>query len=204
MVLGRSKQYATLRDTLLSLGYEPGKTYFEFPYDWRQSNYTSAKRLLAFVNNISQLKDKEFDILAHSMGGLVAQIYVKELDQGRKVRRVINMAVPFLGSANTFGTLTDGWGKGANLIAGGMTTIRSFALSLPSFYELLPQYRYCCILGRPDGPRRPYNPLLPADWDLVAWSDGPVDPGRADNLSRPPWPALNDFEIWQPPLIRFR
>ena len=62
--------------------------------------------------------------MAHSMGGLVAQIYVKELDQGRKVRRVINMAVPFLGSANTFGTLTDGWGKGANLIAGGMTTIR--------------------------------------------------------------------------------
>jgi pimeloyl-ACP methyl ester carboxylesterase len=178
------KQYSTLRDKLLALGYEPGKTYFEFPYDWRQSNYTSAKKLLAFVNNTPQLKDKEFDIVAHSMGGLVAQIYVKEIDQGRKVRRVVNMAVPFLGSANTFATLTDGWGTGANLIAGGMAAIRSFALSLPSFYELLPQYRYCCILGRPDGPRRPYNPLLPADWDQIAWFDGPVEPGRPENVSR--------------------
>src|SRR5262249_40238380 len=120
-----------------------------------------------------------------SMGGLVAQIYVKELDQGKKVRRVINMAVPFLGSTNTFATLTDGWGSGANLIVGGMKIIRSFALSLPAFYELLPQYRYCWIVGqRSDVSRKPYNPLQPAGWDQITWLEGPGNTIRPENLSQ--------------------
>ncbi|MBP2305979.1 hypothetical protein GBZ48_30145 [Azospirillum melinis] len=168
------KQYSTLRQTLANLGYQLGINYVEFPYDWRQSNYTTAKQFAEFVRTNDTLKGREFDILAHSMGGLVAEIYVKEHDRNeRRVRRVINMAVPFNGSVNTFATLTEGWGEPANWITGGLPTIRKFALSIPSFYELLPRYSNCCILGRPDDPQRtPYNPIIPQAWKYIDWIPG--------------------------------
>jgi pimeloyl-ACP methyl ester carboxylesterase len=95
------KQYSSLRETLKGLGYELGKNYVEFPYDWRQSNFTTASKFAAFADSDPVLKAKEFDIIAHSMGGLVAQIYAKTTDQKkRRVRRLINMGVPFFGSVN--------------------------------------------------------------------------------------------------------
>jgi pimeloyl-ACP methyl ester carboxylesterase len=164
------KQYSKLRESLRSMGYRVGVNYVEFPYDWRQSNYTTARQFAKFADENVVLKGHEFDILAHSMGGLVAEIYAKELDQNQRVRRVVNMAVPFAGSVNTLATLTEGWGDPANWIAGGLTTIRRFALAMPSFYELLPNYKNCCILGRPqDAQRVPYNPLLPETWAYVNW-----------------------------------
>jgi pimeloyl-ACP methyl ester carboxylesterase len=176
------KQYSTLRATLEELGYEAGKTYFEFAYDWRKSNFTTAKKFEAFVASTPALKGKPFDIIAHSMGGLVAEIYVKTLDTKHQVVRVINMAVPFLGSVNTFFALTDGWGPGANMIIGGMSTIRRFALSFPSFYELLPRYDNCCVLGLPGGNRDVYELLTSTGWAHVQWLDDPVSPNQEARL----------------------
>ena len=165
------KEYSSLRDFLHDMGYQSGSTYFEFAYDWRKGNYTTAKALEDFVDTTPELRGKDFDIVAHSMGGLIAEIYAKEFNQSRRVVRIINLAVPFRGSVNTLSTLTDGWGFGANLIAGGMTTIRNFVLSIPSFYELLPRYEKCCILGLPDSDRAPYDPLTVAGWRNVDWQN---------------------------------
>lgn len=164
------REYSALRDFLLQLGYQPGTTYFEFAYDWRNSNFTSARALADFVKSTPALQGKDFDIIAHSMGGLVARVYAQQFNQDRRIVRMINLAVPFLGSVSAFSTLTDGWGRGANLIAGGMKTIRKFALSLPAFYELLPKYDNCCVLGRPNETDRVlYNPLTVSGWRNVDW-----------------------------------
>ncbi|RKE25903.1 hypothetical protein B0G76_7474 [Paraburkholderia sp. BL23I1N1] len=85
------------------------------------------------------------------------------------------MAVPFYGSVNTFGTLTEGWGNAGNWIAGGLLSIRRFSLSIPSFYELLPRYSNCCILGRPfEKNRTPYDPIDVVKWNYLNWVPGSI------------------------------
>lgn len=163
------KQYSSLTQHLKSLGYKEGVNYFEFLYDWRQSNFITAEQLNAFIQSNEVLRKNGFDVLAHSMGGLIAEIYAKELDKDKLVRKVINMGVPFMGSVNTLAMLTEGWGGSGNFFAGGLSTIRKFALSLPAFYELLPLYPNCCIEGLPGKERRPYNPLVLEKWELIKW-----------------------------------
>src|SRR5262249_52490336 len=53
----------------------------------------------------------------------------------------------FLGSMNALATLSDGWGTIANLLAGGLDSIRNTVFSLPAFYELFPRYDSCCRIG---------------------------------------------------------
>ena len=129
-------EYArTLYPILKEEGYETKNgNLFVFPYDWRQSNYDTASRLQDFMNSPA-LKGKQVDMIAHSMGGLVAQIYIKNMEGANRVKKLINLAVPFRGSVNTLRTLTDGWGTVQNGLAGGLGIVRRFALSMPSFYE---------------------------------------------------------------------
>jgi pimeloyl-ACP methyl ester carboxylesterase len=149
-ILGAFKihQYDSLYATLGEIGYIEGSNLFSFPYDWRQSNFESAAALSQFIEAIPAL-DGEFDIIAHSMGGLVARIYIKEHDKKRRVRTVFNLAVPFQGSLSSLDTLENGWGRLATTIVGGSSAIREVVLSFPSIYELLPRYSGCCIYGVP-------------------------------------------------------
>lgn len=162
------KQYTTLKSALVKLGYRDGRTYFEFPYDWRQSNLTTARKLKEFVNNHSILRHSEFDIIAHSMGGLIAVIFSKMHDQRSQVRKIVFMGTPFRGSANTLATLTEGWGGVKNWLAGGLKTVQKFALSMPSFYELLPRYPNCCRIGVP-GDSSSFDLLTSGDWKKISW-----------------------------------
>ncbi len=163
----KTKQYSELKKQLQLLGYENGKTYLEFPYDWRQSNFLTAKKLKEFVSE-KLGEDVEFDILAHSMGGLASDIFIKRFDTHKKTRRFITMGTPFLGSTNTFSTLQEGWGSLENWLSGGLNTVRRFALSTPSFYELLPNYPNCCRRGVPDQSQA-YDPLSFDGWSLIDW-----------------------------------
>ena len=166
----------TLYPILKGLGYAKGNMFYEFPYDWRASTYDTARQLKDFLDQ-PPLKDRQVDIIAHSMGGLVAQIYIKNLGGDRRVVRLVNLAVPFLGSPQSLHTLTDGWGWTENQLAGGLETIQKFALSMPSFYELLPEYQYCCILGRPDDAnRKPYPVLTDNGWGQIKWATQDIDP----------------------------
>jgi pimeloyl-ACP methyl ester carboxylesterase len=164
----KSGQYGQLRQQLKELGYRPGVDYFEFPYDWRQSNFTSASKLSSFIDTIPVLRNGDFDLLAHSMGGLVAEIYVRQFDNDHRVRRLIEMGVPFRGSVTTLAILTDGWGSVKNWLAGGIDTVRRFSLSMPSFYELLPQYENCCRWGAP-GSSQNFSVLDPGKWNSIKW-----------------------------------
>lgn len=173
-------QYSGLRQVFTAMGYSVGVDYFEFPYDWRQSNFTTAARLRQWVDANERLAGREFDIVAHSMGGIVAEVFARRHDPTRQVRRLVTLGTPFLGSANALATLESGWGRIQNWMAGGMETIRRTSLSFPAMFELMPRYPNCCILGRPGDPdRQPYNIVAAEGWSKLDWGIPPQSPRAA-------------------------
>ncbi|WP_234685081.1 esterase/lipase family protein [Bradyrhizobium monzae] len=173
--------YAPLWSFLESLGYHrfgEQKNLFVFPYDWRRSNFDTAADLDTFVKSKPELAGKEFDILAHSMGGLVSLIYTTKYDappnsEGKcdfpkscRVKTVVTMGTPFWGSVTAVATPFLGWGRASRWLIGGSDTIMRTLMSWPSLYELLPTYENCCVST--DGPSvRSLNLLDPADFSVV-------------------------------------
>ena len=117
-------QYDGLLDTLQRIGFREGENLFVFPYDWRYSNFDTAQKLKDFIDIQPKLQGQQFDILAHSMGGLAAKIYIQTLGGAPRVKRLISLAVPSRGSMNAVSEMAEGWGGFENFIAGGISTIR--------------------------------------------------------------------------------
>ncbi|HKU75809.1 MAG TPA: alpha/beta fold hydrolase [Pyrinomonadaceae bacterium] len=137
-----------------------GKRLFTFPYDWRDSISNSAylrdKHLVCpatarnLADRISQVMTatgaSEVDIVAHSMGGLVALEYLRDsVQNGRPhhIRKLITVATPYLGSPAAFQALRYGRplpGFGRLLI----NTFESKRIShnLSGTYQLLPSEKY--------------------------------------------------------------
>src|SRR4029079_4303989 len=106
-------------------GYQD--TFYVFPYDWRQDNVSNAREL---IRRISQLKTKlqrpdlKFNIVAHSMGGLIARYAAMYGDadlppgdgpiqptwQGAEhISKIVMIGVPNEGSTDAFATLVEGY-----------------------------------------------------------------------------------------------
>jgi pimeloyl-ACP methyl ester carboxylesterase len=165
--------YSSLIEKLKSLGYQNGQRLFVFDYDWRQTNEETADRLAKYVAKINA---PEVDIIAHSMGGLVTTLMLQKGVERPRVRKVIFLGTPFLGSMNVFATLSEGWGGFQDLIAGGIDSIRRTMLSMPSIYELLPSYENCCRLGT--AAQYDYvDPFVPENWRKYRWLPEEYDDG---------------------------
>jgi len=127
------------------------KNYYVFHYDWRQDNVISAGQLADLVEQIRidyNNPDLKVDIVAHSMGGLVTRYYLRygkqdvisdnDFDQkltmygADRVRRVILLGTPNLGSVKTLNLFIQGVDIGINSI--GTETLAS----MPSLYQLFP------------------------------------------------------------------
>jgi hypothetical protein len=72
--------YDNLMEALIAAGYkedslgENQPTLFTFPYDWRTDNNLTANLLKEKINLVKQITGRDkVDIVAHSMGGLVAR-----------------------------------------------------------------------------------------------------------------------------------
>ncbi|WP_171103111.1 hypothetical protein [Ruegeria sp. HKCCD7255] len=58
--------------------YTEGDNLFVFKYDWRRSNFANAKHLNDFIKE--KVPDGEqYDLVAHSMGGLITRIFLNEV-----------------------------------------------------------------------------------------------------------------------------
>ena len=158
-------QYDDLLATLHSMGYEDKKTLFVFPYDWRLSNQISANGLETFISQT--LPSGDFDVVAHSMGGLVAKIWMSQNNRARRVKTFVTFGTPYLGSATTFQTLDEGWGFWKNLFSKGLGTVRETTLTFPSLYELLPSYGNCCWFAVT--PQKDFDPFSSTDWERLRW-----------------------------------
>ena len=141
-------------------------TCFQFDYDWRRDNVENAARLKAFIDDrrayIQEqyrlrygIEDAEvkFDIVAHSMGGLLTRYFLRYGDArlpedgtlpdltwagAEDVERVILVGTPNGGASETFEQLQRGYTKGRPILP----VYPSFILgTFPSVYQLLPRPR---------------------------------------------------------------
>ena len=83
--------------------------FMSFAYDWRQDIRETAA---ALCEAIDQLPAAKVDVVAHSMGGLVAMHCLAS--GNRKIRRVVFAGTPFRGSALMFHDLLTGSSTGRN------------------------------------------------------------------------------------------
>lgn len=131
---------------------------YVFPYDWRLDIVTNAQRLVTDVEELKRkLKspDIKFDIVGHSMGGLIARyaaMYGKaDLPSGnrkavptwageRHFDKVILLATPNEGAAASLDAFIHGYSiKGFTLDLPFVTDTSRFTIfTCPSAYQLLP------------------------------------------------------------------
>jgi len=157
--------YRPFVERLEKAGYRQGSTLLIFDYDWRLSVFVNAQRLAAFIDE-KVPGNGSVDIVAHSMGGLIAHAYALEEGGSARIDRLITAATPWRGSVHVFQLLEDGWGAG-NLITGGLESVRRTILSFPATYELLPSYEGCC--SRHSGSGKGFQAGNPAAWEALNW-----------------------------------
>jgi pimeloyl-ACP methyl ester carboxylesterase len=148
----RGGNYAGLLSMLTAAGFKAGEDLFVFAYDWRQSNFETARQLAEFVDSQVPLRGRTFNILAHSMGGLVAAIYVNRYADRAKVNNVITLATPYWGSLDALRVVLYGPRDIYNnvlsrLLGVKRSDVNRVLLSFPSLYEQMPSYEDCCTLG---------------------------------------------------------
>jgi pimeloyl-ACP methyl ester carboxylesterase len=171
----------------LAPDYKLGSNLFEFLYDWRLSSFDNAdvfeKEIEKYAKQLNLKDSDQFDVVAHSMGGLVVTV---SLNRGnRRIHRLVTVSTPFQGSAEVFPSLQGGWGWLQRRLV-SMQQVRETVLSFPSIYELLPTYRNCCALGE-GRPGIPLNMTRAEDVKRIAWMRSlPVAylEARLDSLSR--------------------
>lgn len=197
-----------------SVDYGDGHfTCFTFAYDWRRDNAESAAALAAFVEQKAAYVRRErkrrfgvdrpvrFDVVAHSMGGLVARHYLRyggnkptpgEPTSGgpvpfagaSRVARLILVAPPNHGAALAVDQLVAGY-----RVAPVFPRYEPALLAtMPSVYQLLPRPRHGVVV---DGAGRPVDLYDVATWERLGW--GLLDPDQADTLAAllPEFPAAD-------------
>lgn len=170
--------YDNLIDTLVANEYERDVTLFPFPYDWHRSNIDTAVLLKEKIDQIKPICGcDKVDIVAHSMGGLVARQYIQSSYYGRDVRKLIFLGTPQLGAPKAYLM----WEGGENDVDRADQRIKSFlrieaikhgytnlfdyirAIPIPSAQELLPVYGYIKHVGSPDVPLYPNTAWYPSN-----------------------------------------
>jgi pimeloyl-ACP methyl ester carboxylesterase len=134
-------------------------SFYVFAYDWRQDNVANAREL---IRRIERLKDHlhrpdlKFNVLAHSMGGLIARYAAMygnaDLPDGEgaieptwlgaaHISKIVMIGVSNEGSADAFATLVDGYSITEGLrrrvpLLNKLTA--EDAIRSPSVFQLLP------------------------------------------------------------------
>ena len=140
-----SNTWDGLISTLISGGYTEGTDLFVFPYDWRKSNAESASILQNKIDAVlAETGMNKVDIVAHSMGGLVAQKYISD-NSASKVDKLIFIGTPHLGAPKAFKALMYGDDMGIKKLGVSLLhspKIREISQNFPSVFDLLPSRVY--------------------------------------------------------------
>jgi hypothetical protein len=127
----------------------------QFPYDWRLSNRYNGKLLAQVATKALNewrkqpgQENAKLVLICHSMGGLVARWFAEQKEGAERIRALITIGTPYRGSLKALTNLVNGIEPGIGRLRFSLT---EFARSLPSLYQLLPQYD-CLITktGRTD------------------------------------------------------
>ena len=166
-------------------GYQD--TFYVFPYDWRRDNVESARLLVRQIDALRRKLRKpnlKFNVIAHSMGGLVARYAAMygnaDLPAGapkptwagaKYFDKIFLLGTPNEGTVSSINALLNGF----SYIGGGLNlpfiqNINRFdVFTIPSIYQLLPH----------EGALRAYDENLqplamdiydPATWEKYNWA----------------------------------
>jgi hypothetical protein len=132
--------------------YVEGRDLFVFPYDWRKSTSENANLLKEKINQI--ILDSGFgkvDIIAHSMGGLIAKKYIADNGEN-KIDQLIFLGTPQLGAPKAFKVLMFGDNMGYKFLVDKLnilnpSKVKYISQNMPSVYELLPSSKYIDLNG---------------------------------------------------------
>ncbi|MCA1602269.1 MAG: hypothetical protein LC776_11710, partial [Acidobacteria bacterium] len=178
-------------------------TFYVFPYDWRRDNVETAREL---VERIEELKrklnrpDLRFNIVAHSMGGLIARYAAMygnaDLPAGKEtlqptwagasvINKIFMFGTPNQGSMEAFATLLEGFSLTEGLrrrisLLNNLT--REDALTVPALFQLLPHGEAARFLDENLQPLA-LDLYDPAVWRRYGWS-AIVDPEYRQRLTR--------------------
>ena len=115
-----------------------------FPYDWRLSNRYNGRLLAkAAIEALDRwreqpgMEEAKLILVCHSMGGLIARWFAEKEGGADRIRALITIGTPFRGAVKALDTLANGLEPGIGPLRLPLT---DFARSLPSMYQLLPEY----------------------------------------------------------------
>lgn len=95
--------YDDLIATLDVNHYTPEVDLFTFPYNWRKSNVETAELLKQKIDEVKLICGCEkVDLVAHSMGGLVARQYIQSDAYEQDVDQLIFLGTPHLGAPKAY------------------------------------------------------------------------------------------------------
>ena len=165
-------------------------TFYVFAYDWRRDNVENAREL---VRRIHSLKDKlrrpnlRFNILVHSMGGLIARYAAMYGDAdlppdaipprptwagAADINKIVMLGVPNEGSTDAFASLIAGYSITEGLrrripLLNKLTA--EDTITAPSIFELMPHRKAVRFLDEDLNPLEVdlYDPAL---WKRYGWS----------------------------------
>lgn len=160
-------------------------TYYLFAYDWRRDNVESAEKLLRQIDALRKKlgkPDLKFDVVAHSMGGLVARYAAmygrtdltetpRPTWEGTKYFANIGLfGTPNDGSMEAFDTMINGYSIG---IFTGRRVIgvlnKEVALTSPALFQLLPHGDSLNFYDEQLQPMK-IDIYDPAVWKQYGWS----------------------------------
>ena len=165
-------------------------TFYVFPYDWRQDNVANARELVRRLERLKtklQRPDLKFNVVAHSMGGLIARYAAMygdaDLPEGEgaiqptwlgaaHISKIVMIGVPNEGSADAFATLIEGYSITEGLrrrvpLLNKLTA--EDVVRTPSVFQLLPHQQAVKFL---DENLKPVEIDLydPSVWKRYGWS----------------------------------
>ncbi len=200
--------YVNMIDILSRGGFVPSNrpmpkdkhfySLFEFAYDWRADLHENAFNLGQFIKEKRAYMQKQyelcygikdydvqFDIIGHSMGGLVSRYYLMYGDQdlpedgslpkltwdgSNYIDRVFIMGTPNLGYLDTFLEMQ----KGSDVPPFPNAVLGT----IPSYYQMLPAPATRSVVYSDDPDGEAVDLLDPAIWEKMKWGIASPD---ADN-----------------------
>jgi len=165
-------------------------SFYVFAYDWRRDNVENARELVRRIERLKlklQRPDLRFNVVAHSMGGLIARYAAMYGDSdlpadntavhptwsgAAHINKIIMLGVPNEGSADAFATLLYGYSITEGLrrrvpLLNKLT--KEDAITSPALFQLLPHAAAAKFLDE-ELKRLPIDLYDPQVWKFYEWS----------------------------------